>query len=329
MIFQERRYDVFSLFLLKLIIFLYFRRAKTKIFKYMKKKLLVVINPISGTGKQKGIEKILVNRLDSNMYDVEITHTEYAGHASEIAREAVKKNFNNLVVVGGDGTVNEVVKELIDTDITVGIIPCGSGNGLARHLGIPMNTKKAISSINTFVHKKIDTISINNEKCVNVAGIGFDALISYEFANMSKRGIVSYFKSVVKNYFSYKNQQFSIQNNGETKELKAFLFSIANSSQYGNNAYIAPDARIDDGLVDLVALKKPNLFQLPLLAISLFNKTIHKSSLCKVIEGSEFIINQVNDIAHIDGEPLKLGRTINVKVNPSSLNILVNQNKKI
>jgi len=295
----------------------------------MKKKLLVVVNPISGTGKQNGIEKMIVRLLDGTKYDIEITKTEYAGHASEIARDAINKSFKIIVVVGGDGTVNEVVKELINTDITVGIVPCGSGNGLARHLGIPMNTKKAIQSINTFITHKIDTLSINNEKCVNVAGIGFDALISYEFANMDKRGLSSYFKSVVKNYFSYKNQVYTIKMNGEKRELKAFLFSIANSSQYGNNAYISPNARIDDGLVEIVALKKPNLFQIPLLAIALFRKTINQSSLCITIEGKEFTVSQDNDIAHIDGEPLKLGTKIEVKVNPASLNILVNPNKKI
>lgn len=295
----------------------------------MKNKLLVVINPISGTGKQKGIEEMIVKHLDDTKYDIEITHTEYAGHASEIARDAAHKSFNTLVVVGGDGTVNEVVKELINTDLTLGVVPCGSGNGLARHLGIPMNTKKAIDSINSFKTHKIDTISINNEKCVNVAGVGFDALISYEFANMDKRGLSSYFKTVVRNYFSYKNQSYTIEMDGERRELKAFLFSIANSSQYGNNAYISPKAKIDDGLVEIVALKKPNIFQIPLLAIALFKKTINQSSLCTTIKASNFTIIQDGEIGHIDGEPLKLGKTLNVKVNPSSLNILVNPNKKI
>lgn len=292
-------------------------------------KLLVVINPISGTGKQRGIEKILLDKLDSNKVEIKVVYTECAGHASEIAKEAVEKQYDKIVVVGGDGTVNEVVKELINTEVVVGIIPCGSGNGLARHLGVPMNTIKAIDSINTFEHKKIDTISINNEKCVNVAGIGFDALISYEFANMTKRGIISYFKSVVKNYFAYQNQKYIIEQNGVKTEVEAFLFSVANSSQYGNNAYIAPTAKINDGFVNLVALKKPHIFQLPMLACALFRKTINKSSLYTSIEGKEFEITQSTEIGHIDGEPMKLGQKLKIRVNPLSLNILVNPNKKI
>ncbi|MGB5988326.1 MAG: diacylglycerol kinase family protein [Marinifilaceae bacterium] len=295
----------------------------------MKNKLLVIINPISGTGKQKGIDKMIKDRLDSDKYDVEITYTEYAGHASLIAKEAVDKSFDTVAVVGGDGTVNEVVKSLIDTDVTLAIIPCGSGNGLARHLGIPMNTKKAIDSVNTFIKHQIDTLSINEHKCVNVAGFGFDALISYEFANMTKRGIVSYFKSVVSNYFTYKNQNYTVEMNGETHEMKAFLFSIANSSQYGNNAYIAPSARIDDGLVDIVAIRKPYFFQIPTVALSLFTKCIDNTFVCKTLEGSEFTIKHDNKIAHIDGEPLELGKVIKVKVNPRSLNILVKPNRNI
>lgn len=295
----------------------------------MKNKLLVVINPISGTGKQKGIEKNIISGLDSKKYDVEIIHTQYAGHASLIVKEAIEKSFKTIVVVGGDGTVNEVAKVLVDTDITLGIIPCGSGNGLARHLGIPMNTKRAIDSINTFVRHQIDTISINDHKCINVAGIGFDALISYEFANMTKRGLFSYFISIIKNYFSYKNQTYSVEINGQTKIIKAFLFSIANSSQYGNNAFIAPTACIEDGLVDIVAIRKPNIFQIPTIVIAIFNKSIHNTLLCKTLEAKEFTITHSNEIAHIDGEPLKLGKILKVKVNPRSLNVLVNPKKKI
>jgi YegS/Rv2252/BmrU family lipid kinase len=295
----------------------------------MRNKLLVIINPISGTGKQKGIDNIISGRLDSNKYDVDIIHTEYAGHASVIAKDAISKSCAYIVVVGGDGTVNEVAKELVGTDVCLGIIPCGSGNGLARHLGIPMNTKRAIDSVNKFVPHKIDTISINDHLCVNVAGIGFDALISYEFANMDKRGFFSYFKSVLNNYFSYKNQTYTIDINGKKIVKKAFLLSIANSSQYGNNAFIAPSARIDDGLVDIVAVKKPNIFQIPTIAIAIFNKSIDNTFLCSTLEGSEFTITHDNEIGHIDGEPLKLGKVLKVKVNPASLNILVNPKKTI
>lgn len=295
----------------------------------MKKELLVIINPISGTGKQKGIDSKINDILDKSKFNIEIIKTEYAGHASEIAEKAIEEKKDIIAVIGGDGTVNEVAKMLVNSNVAMAIVPCGSGNGLARHLGISMHPLKALEQINKFEAREIDCIDINGEKCFNVAGVGFDALVSYQFANMNSRGFFSYLKSVLGSYFSYKNQEYTIETETKTVKEKAFLFSIANSCQYGNNAYINPQAKIDDGKCEIVSLKKPSLLTLPIVGIRFLNKTLHKSSYCNIYSGSNFKIHQGDEISHIDGEPLKLSKDLEIKVLAKSLKVYIDSKIKI
>jgi YegS/Rv2252/BmrU family lipid kinase len=283
---------------------------------------LAIINPISGNGKQKHIEFLLKNHLDHSRFLLKISKTKYAGHAIEIAKNAIENNFDLVIAIGGDGTINEIANALRFSNVAMAIIPCGSGNGLARHLNIPMNVKKAIQHLNKANINLMDTASINKHHFVNVAGIGFDALIAHEFANMKKRGFSSYVKAVLTCFRTFKNETFSI----EGKEIKtienAMMLCFANSSQFGNNAYIAPKASIHDGKLNITLVKKPKWYEIPGFTLKVFTKKINKSPLYKEIIAEELTIQQNSTIAHIDGEPISPGKMLHLKVHPNTLKIL-------
>ncbi|RLD61836.1 MAG: diacylglycerol kinase family lipid kinase [Bacteroidetes bacterium] len=286
------------------------------------KKIFFIINPVSGVGKQKIVEKNIDKYLDKKKFAYEIKYTEKAKHAIKISSEAAGK-FDIVTAVGGDGSVNEVCKGLINSSSALAIIPTGSGNGLARYLNIPLKIDKAIKLINQTYIKKIDTAEINNEKFVNVAGIGFDAHVSHIFANYGKRGPLPYVKIAAEEFPNYRAQKYRILIDDKLIYRKAFLISFANSSQFGNNAYISPEAKIDDGLIDVCIFKNFPIVESPRLAVMLFDKRLDKSKYMEIIKGKEITITHENSIiAHIDGEPVSFGKEIKVKINPQSLNVI-------
>lgn len=282
--------------------------------------LLAIINPVSGTGKQKKISLLLNNNIDHSRFILTIKETEYAGHAKQIASEAIGV-YDAVLAVGGDGTINEVANTLVNSDVIMGIIPCGSGNGLARHIGIPMNAKKAIEWLNTSMARKIDSINMNDYIYLCVAGVGFDAHVSHLFANMTSRGLISYAKATLNSFFAYQEEEFTIEFDNKIIKQKAMMLSIANSSQFGNNAFIAPEASLSDGLVNLVLIRKPKLYQIPALAFRMFTKGINSSSLCKQYVGNRFTITHNKDKAHTDGEAIIIDKKIEISINKLSLNI--------
>lgn len=283
---------------------------------------LAIINPISGSGKKKNIEANLAKHLDKSKFELHIKHTRYAGHGSELAKEAIANGYDLVLAVGGDGTINEIAKSLVFSNVALGVIPCGSGNGFARHLKIPMNTTKAIKSLNKASIKKIDTVKANNHRFINVAGIGFDALVAHEFAKLDSRGLSNYIKAVVKCFSSFPNQTFVLKNKKHKSIEKCMMLSFANSSQFGNNAYIAPTAKIDDGKINLSILRKPKWFQIPALTYRVFTKTLNGSSLFSQIITDELRLVQESDLGHVDGEPIFFGKNIHIKIDPLSLKVL-------
>ncbi len=289
----------------------------------MKKKICFIINPISGIGRQKIIEKMIDKYLDRTLFDYELAYTKAPKHATELARKAVAENFNIVAAVGGDGSINETSKGLIGSNTALAIIPAGSGNGLARHLGIPINSKKAMLIINKAKETLIDTMQFNDETFVNIAGVGFDAHIGWEFAKFGKRGFSSYLKLFAREYPKYKAQEYELIVNGKSMNKKAFVISFANGSQWGNNAHIAPLADIADGVIDIAILKKFPAFNAFNLGYRLFNKTLHHSRYLETIKAKEVIVKQPKTFAHIDGEPIEIGREILIKVNPLSLRVIV------
>lgn len=290
----------------------------------MKKKICFIVNPISGVGRQKVMEKLIDQYLDRTLFDYEIVYTKAAKHATTLSRQAVADGFNIVVAVGGDGSVNETAKGLIGSATAMAIIPTGSGNGLARHLKIPLNLKKAMDVINSAKEVSIDTVQINNERFINIAGVGFDAHIGWEFAKFGKRGFSSYLKVITRELPKYKAQDFELIIDGKTIKRNAFLISFANGSQWGNNARIAPLADISDGIMDISILKSFSFLSAISISYRLFRKTLHLSPHLETIRSKEVIVKQSHTtIAHTDGEPVELGNTISIKVNPLSLRVII------
>ncbi|MFA6400974.1 MAG: diacylglycerol kinase family protein [Salinivirgaceae bacterium] len=290
-------------------------------------KILFIVNPISGTGKQNEIYKALEDSLDASKFTHDIVFTEYRGHATQLSNQA-QNIYSMVVAVGGDGTVNEVAKGLIGSNCcTLGIIPVGSGNGLARHLKLPMKVKDAIEIINQNKTQFIDTATINGEHFVNVAGIGFDAHIAHLFAVAKKRGPIPYAKIATYEFQRYKPVNYEVFIEGQPYHLTAFLISFANSAQFGNNAYISPHAIINDGLLDVCLMSEFPKVEAGQLAIKLFNKRLDKSRYMKIIRATHINIKTCENIkAHLDGEPVNFLKELEIKINPSSLNVIYNSN---
>ncbi len=289
----------------------------------MKKKICFIVNPISGVGRQKVIEKLIDESLNRLLFDYEIAYSKAPKHATIIAKEAAARGFDIVVAVGGDGSVNETARGLIGTSTAMAVIPAGSGNGMARHLKIPLNLKKAIAVINAAKETSIDTMLFNDEPFINVAGVGFDAHIVWEFAKFGKRGFSSYIKLVLREYPRYKAGNYELIVDGKTHSKTAFLISFANGSQWGNNAYIAPSATMDDGYMDIAILKDFSLASTISIAYRLFRKTLPDSSFLEIIKCKEAFLKQKNTVAHIDGEPIEIGTDVSIRVNPLSLKVIV------
>lgn len=288
-----------------------------------KRRILFIINPISGTGKKKVVEKLLDQYLDKALISFEIKYTEYAGHAIEISKKVAENNeFDSVVAVGGDGSVNEVAKGLIGTKVSLGVLPAGSGNGFARHMEIPLNFKKAILVINKGKTQKVDTGEIGAEKFVGVSGLGFDAYISKKFDEASSRGFWTYLKLTLKEYLSYKERTYQVDFDGEIINLKSLILCFCNTSQWGNNAIISPNSSTVDGKLKMVSLKKMSLFMMPFFAFKLFRKKAHTSKFYKEYEFQKINISQEEELIHIDGEPLIYKKKFQVKVIPSSLSVI-------
>ncbi|NOZ34477.1 MAG: diacylglycerol kinase family lipid kinase [Chlorobi bacterium] len=288
------------------------------------KKILFIINPISGIGKQKKLEKIIADpdRLDKTKFDVQIQYTEYAGHATEISQNAVGK-YDALIIVGGDGSVNEAAQGLINTDTVLGIIPAGSGNGFARHLKLPLKPEKAMDVINNYKIKTIDTAIINNKPFVNIAGVGFDADTGYAFANIKKRGFFGYAKVVLSSLNKMKGKQYKIIINEKEIEGRFFIIAFANGSQYGLNAKISPTSSVNDGKAEIVTVKHFPLIAVPFLALRLFTGSIHKSKYTEIIQSNELkILNNEMQFVHTDGEPFEISEDIDIKLIPASLSVI-------
>lgn len=290
----------------------------------VKEKIAFIVNPISGGRDKSGFEEMVRKSLDLNNYDPVISYTEKPSHACDLAKQALEQNIKKIIAVGGDGTVNEVAKTILHSDAALGIIPYGSGNGLARHMGIPVNPAKAIAHLNRASIKTNDAGMINGMPFFCTSGMGFDAHIGKIFATLKGRGFSGYIKAVLTEFANYKPQQYTVTVNGKTLNRNAFLITFANASQYGNNAYIAPQANTTDGKLDVCILKPFPVYSMPGLALRVFNKTADKSSFMEALKGTEIIIERENEgPIHLDGEPYETGKQIKVSVVPGCLKILV------
>ncbi|MFN8153438.1 MAG: diacylglycerol kinase family protein [Bacteroidia bacterium] len=284
------------------------------------KKLRILINPIAGHGFAPRIAALVDKSVLRRHYEVEVQTTEYAGHAAELAADAVQSGFAGVIAAGGDGTVNEVASQLIHTNTALGIIPAGSGNGLARHLGYALKYPETLSQIAHASLQKIDALNINGRFAVNVSGFGFDGLVAWRFNHEGKRGLSNYTRIGMSEYFKYPVVKFQIEADGRTFEKAAHMLVIANASQFGNAAVIAPNARLDDGLIDLVMVHRPPFWQLPGLFFRLFNGNLRDNQYIHTLQCRKFTARSNRPIhLHIDGEAHKEISEIQVEIIPSSL----------
>ena len=296
-------------------------------FADMKRRMVFIMNPISGTANKAGIPEIIANTLDTSIFDYEIRLTEHAGHAFELATEAKEAGIDIVVAIGGDGTVNEVARAIVHSQTALGIIPCGSGNGLARHLCIPLDPKKAVALINKACIESLDYGVINELPFFCTCGMGFDAFISFKFAGAGKRGPLTYIENVLKEGLKYQPETYEveIEDEKEPKKYKAFLIACANASQYGNNAYIAPKATMTDGLMDVIIMEPFTAFDAPQISIDIINKTLDKNSKIKTLKAKRIHIHRSKPGAiHYDGDPMMTGTDIDVHIEERGIKIITN-----
>ena len=289
-----------------------------------KKKISFIINPISGTQGKEQVLKWIDERLDKEKYAQEVVYTERAGHAVEIASQKAREGVHAVVAIGGDGTINEIARSLVHTQTALGIIPCGSGNGLARHLQIPMEPKKAIDIINEGLIDVIDYGKINEVPFFCTCGVGFDAFVSLKFSKAGRRGPLTYLEKTLLESLKYRPETYELEMDGSTLRYKAFLIACGNASQYGNNAYIAPQATLTDGLLDVTILEPFTVLDVPSLSFQLFNKTIDQNSRIKTFRCQTLRIHRSKPgVVHFDGDPMMMGNNIDVKIIQKGLQVIV------
>ena len=284
------------------------------------KRIRFIINPISGdTQKRKIVDQIHAEL--KGILDYDISFTEGPGHATELAKKAIQEQHDAVIAVGGDGTVNEVGKALINSNVALGIIPSGSGNGFARHLKIPLVVKESLACIASFKTRMIDTGIVNGHPFLATTGTGFDSHVAHKFATFGKRGFLAYMQVSTAEYVSYQSKKYIINVDGRKIETDAFVVVVANTGQYGNNVWIAPSASVSDGLLNIGIFQKFPTPILPDIILRLFNKTLEKSRFYKKLTGKEIIIEHA-DHYHIDGEPMNSDSKLSIQIMPSSLKVI-------
>ena len=290
------------------------------------KKITAIINPVSGTTSKKRIPDLLDQYIPSDSFEKQFFFTEYQGHAFELASKAVKENTDFIIAVGGDGTINEVARAMVESPAVLGIVPMGSGNGLARDLAIPMDIRKALEVILERNIKTIDYCKANNRIFFCTCGVGFDASVSESFAKRRHRGPLSYIRSVFTEYLRFKPDTYDIVFENEVLTRKAFLVTCANASQYGNNAYIAPQADMNDGIMDIAILSPFSPLDVGHLLVQMFTKQITKNRKIQYYKSKKLTLRRKEPgIVHIDGEPVEMDNSISLEVFHNGLNVIVPQ----
>ena len=291
----------------------------------MKKRILFIINPFAGNKHFRNLENAINSVINKTFFDYSIVYTQYKGNAFELSKDAVKQNFDVVVAVGGDGTINEVASALVHSQTALAIVPSGSGNGLAYHLRIPINLRKSINIINDLHYEKIDVCKLNEFFLFSVAGIGYDAKVAFDFNHGKGRGMDAYFKAILKNYFTFKSENYIVQYDGNEIEKNAFFITFANSSQWGYNVKVAPHASIQDGLLDVCFCTKPETITLSPFVIKLLTDRIDESREMQYLQCKNLSIKTKNNnpiYLHIDGDAVEPVSEIMIQIIPRALNVL-------
>ena len=287
-----------------------------------RQRAMLIVNPISGTGSKEGVEDLVRGRLAGAGIDVEARFTGARGDATRIASEAAARGFGSVLACGGDGTINETARALCGTDTILGILPAGSGNGLARHVGVPVDIDKALDIITGGNVMQADYGTANGNPFFCAFGLGFDAAVSHRFARQSRRGVLSYIKSTLEEYLRFRPQTYTVSANGKLLTERAFLIAVCNASQWGNNAYIAPDASITDGLLDIVVVHSGTPIDAAVMGMDIFTGYINKNTMVRAFRAPAAVISRnAPGEAHIDGEPVSMGDILDIKCHRRALRI--------
>ena len=287
------------------------------------KNIAFIINPISGTKTKNRVTKLIRDLLVPLQFAPTVVVTEYAGHATQLAQQFAMQEYYAVVAVGGDGTVNEVASGLIGTNTALGIIPCGSGNGFARHLDISTRMNRAIEMLNNSEAIQVDYGLINDKPFFSTCGVGFDAVVAQDFSD-SDRGLKGYVQSIFKDLFQYQPENYHLAGEGIDQTTTAFLINFANAGQWGYDAYIAPKASVQDGWLDVAIVSKFPMVIAPGLALSLFTKNIDDMLHMNTLRTKEITLTRDNEgIAHIDGTPVNMPAQLHVKIVEDGLKVLV------
>lgn len=290
----------------------------------MKKKIVFIINPFSGTTAKVKTPDLIAQRLDKSKYDYEIAFTERSAHAIELSREARESGADLIVAVGGDGSVNEVAQSLVNTESCLGILPGGSGNGFSMHLGLGRDTANAINHLNNGRIIEIDTCTVNERFFINVAGLGFDARIAYLTKQNSKRGFLPYFMTSLKQSNKFSPSRLTIRIDGIEIKGEYAAAVVANASMYGYHFTIAPEASLQDGVMDIMLIKKAPLYKYFLTGYRFLNRSLHKSNITQTFQAKELTIKVDHDeYIHVDGEGYQSEQVLSFKIKPKSLKVLV------
>lgn len=287
-----------------------------------RRQALLVINPVSGTRSKKGLEEQVAARLAENGIELQTLYTAASGDAAEFASNAAAEGFEMVISAGGDGTVNEIAGALSHTDTALGILPLGSGNGFARSLGIPQDVDEALSVIAEGKMLRCDRGIVNRLPFYCTFGVGFDAAVSQKFSTMKRRGRITYVRSVFREFLQYRSQPYALSIGGAVITENAFLIAVCNAPQYGNNAYIAPHAKLSDGLLDITVVHSGSLLSTALIGVDLLTGYIDRNTQIDTFRVSAATITRLNSgPVHIDGEPLTLGTNLEIVCDPVALNV--------
>lgn len=286
------------------------------------RKAMLVINPVAGTRSKKGVEAYVKARLDEAQIALTTLETTAGGDAARFAAQAAREGYEMVISAGGDGTVNEIAGALSHTDTALGILPLGSGNGLARSLNIPQDVGEAMKIISDGNLLRADRGLANGNPFYCTFGIGFDAAVSEKFARTKRRGKMTYIRNVIQEFLKYQSQPYAISIGGQVVTEQAFLVAVCNAPQYGNNAYIAPQAKLDDGLLDITVIHSGSPISTMLLGVDLLAGSLDKNTHIDTFRVSSATITRLEPgAAHIDGDPLTMGKAINIQCEPGVLKV--------
>jgi diacylglycerol kinase (ATP) len=291
-----------------------------------KKLIVFIVNPKAGiTPKSKVVIELLAgNVIPSSRFIPEVVFTERAGHATELAKAALERGADIVVASGGDGTVNEVACAMVNTGVAMGILPAGSGNGLARSLGISLSYALALRTIIRGHTKLMDVATVNDTLYTSIAGIGFDAHVAQKFSESYIRGMLSYMKIILKEFKAYTPLTYTFTIDGVRMEKQALMIVFANGNQFGFNTRIAPDAIVDDGFLDICVMKKMPVSQLLNVGYHMMRGTPVKTGYTEYFKGKEITIETESEsLMNIDGEPKIMQSPVKVSIKPLALNVIV------